>query len=58
MKTLSIDTSSNICSIAILDDNNIIYEDFISDKLTHSENLMPMVEDAFSKSNLSLDLHS
>ena len=41
MKTLSIDTSSNICSLAILADNKIIYEDYIADKLTHSENLMP-----------------
>ena len=61
MKTLSIDTSSNICSIAILDDNNIIYEDFISDKLTHSENLMPMVQKAFDSLpfNLSdIDLYA
>ena len=36
MKTLSIDTSSNICSLAILDDAKIIYEDYIADKLTPS----------------------
>ncbi len=54
MKTLSIDTSSNICSIAILDDNKIIYEDFISDKLTHSENLMPMVQKAFDSLPINL----
>ena len=54
MKTLSIDTSSNICSLAILDDNKIIYEDYIADKLTHSENLMPMIKKAFD--NLQINL--
>ena len=54
MKTLSIDTSSNICSMAITENNNVIYEDYISDKLTHSENLMPMVQKAFE--NLPIGL--
>ncbi len=54
MKTLSIDTSSNICSIAILDDEKILYEDFISDKLTHSENLMPMIKKAFDSLDFNL----
>lgn len=54
MKTLSIDTSSNICSLAILDDTKIIYEDYIADKLTHSENLMPMIKKAFD--NLQINL--
>ncbi len=54
MKTLSIDTSSNICSLAILADNKIIYEDYIADKLTHSENLMPMIKKAFD--NLTINL--
>lgn len=54
MKTLSIDTSSNICSLAILDDAKIIYEDYIADKLTHSENLMPMIKKAFDNLTISL----
>lgn len=54
MKTLSIDTSSNICSLAILEDSKIIYEDYIADKLTHSENLMPMIQKAFE--NLAINL--
>ena len=55
MKTLSIDTSSNICSLAILADNKIIYEDYIADKLTHSENLMPMIKKAFDNLTINLD---
>lgn len=54
MKTLSIDTSSNICSIAILEDTNILYKDSISDRLTHSEHLMPMIQKAFENLNISL----
>lgn len=54
LKILSIDTSSNICSVAILDDLNILYEHSTNDGLTHSQNLMPMIDKAFSKCSLSL----
>lgn len=54
MKILCIDTSSNICSVAILDDLNIIYEHSTNDGLTHSQNLMPMIDEAFNKTSLTL----
>lgn len=54
MKILCIDTSSNICSVAILDNLNIIYEHSTNDGLTHSQNLMPMIDEAFKKSSLNL----
>ena len=54
MKILSIDTSSNVCSIAVLENANILYEDSIFDKLTHSEHLMPMIQKAFKSLNLNL----
>lgn len=54
MKILSIDTSSNICSISILEDTNVIYEDHISDKLTHSENLMPLIKKSLEHLKLNL----
>lgn len=54
MKILSIDTASDICGVSILEDENLIYNLDSNTGRTHSENLMPMVEDAFSKSNLSL----
>ena len=54
MKILSIDTSSNICSVSILEDTTLIWEDHISDKLTHSENLMPMIKKSLENLNLSL----
>ena len=54
MKILSIDTASDICGVSILEDENLICNLDSNTGRTHSENLMPMVEDAFSKSNLSL----
>lgn len=54
MKILAIDTSSSICSVAILEDLNLIYEGFTNDGLTHSQNLMPMIDKAFKESNLTL----
>lgn len=55
MKILSVDTSSSVCSIAILDDLNVLYECSNNDNLTHSQNLMPMIDEAFKKSSLSLE---
>ena len=55
MKILSIDTASNICSVSILDDYNLIKEISIDDLKTHSEKLMPMIEEIFNKTNLSLN---
>jgi len=55
LKILSIDTSSNICSVAILEDTNIICELNIKDSKTHSENLMPLIDKLLSTSNLNLD---
>lgn len=55
MKILSIDTSSNICGVSILEDKKLICNLDSNTGRTHSENLMPMIKDAFSKSNLSLN---
>ena len=55
MKILSIDTSSDICSVAILEDNTLIKELHIDDIKTHSEKLMALISDIFNKCNLSLD---
>lgn len=55
MKILSIDTSSNICGVSILDDNNLICNLDNDTGRTHSENLMPMIKNALSTANLTLD---
>lgn len=54
MKILSVETSSKICSVSILEDLNVIYEKTIDNELSHSENLMPLIKEAFDKSNLHL----
>lgn len=54
MKILAIDTSSNICSVSLLEDTNLICQLEQNTGRTHSENLMPMVKQAFEQSNLSL----
>lgn len=54
MKILSIDTSSNLCSVALLEDNQTIEELVIDDNKTHSQNLMPLIQNLFTKSNIGL----
>lgn len=55
MKILSIDTASDICGVSILEDNTLICTLDLNTGRTHSENLMPMISDALSKSNLTLN---
>ena len=55
MKILAIDTSSKRCSVAILEDSNILINLYNDDEKTHSFKLMPMVEEAFQKTNLTLE---
>ncbi len=54
MKILSIDTASKICSVALLEDEVIVDEMNLDDGKTHSENLMPMVEEILSKNHVAL----
>lgn len=55
MKILSIDTSSKICGVSILDNKNLICNlDKETDK-SHSENLMPMISQALQDSNVNLN---
>ena len=54
MKILSIDTASDICGVSILEDRNLIINLDNNTGRTHSENLMPMVEQAFLQTNLTL----
>lgn len=54
MKILAVDTSSKICSVAILEDNKIIDEINLDNGRTHSENLMPIVAEILEKNNIKL----
>lgn len=54
MKILSIDTASNICTVAILEDKTCIKEITVDDTRNHSEKIMPAIENVLSDTNLSL----
>lgn len=54
MKILSIDTSSKICSVAVLEDTTVIIEKNIDDMTTHSQKLMPMIDDILMELNMKL----
>lgn len=54
MLILAIDTSGPTCGVALLEDGTLLYEATANNKLTHSANLMPMVEEALSKGGREL----
>lgn len=54
MKILSIETCSKICAVAILEDLNVIKEISLDNGLTHSQTLMPLVNQIFEETNLKL----
>ena len=61
MKILSLETASEICSVALLEDNKVIKELHLGNGNTHSQNLMPLIEQILNDTNLSLkdiDLYS
>ena len=54
MKILSIDTASDLCTVAILENENCIKEIIVNDARNHSEKIMPVIEQALQKANLKL----
>ena len=55
MKILSIETSSEICSVAILENETVLKEIHLENGNTHSQNLMPLIEQILNETNLSLN---
>ena len=54
MKILSIDTSSEVCAVALLEDDKVIDEKILDDGKTHSENLMPLIDELLKSNNIEL----
>lgn len=54
MKVLCIDTSSNLCSVAILENTTLVNKIELNNGLTHSETLMPIINMLLEECNLSL----
>lgn len=54
MKVLAIDTSTLVSSVAVIEDNVVLGELSLNQEMTHSENLVPMVDEVLR--NIQLDL--
>ena len=54
MKILGIDTSAKTASVGLVEDNNIIDDLFINEGLTHSETLVPMIDEVLKRNNLKI----
>ena len=54
MKILSIDTSSNLCAVAVLEDTILIKENILDDTKNHSEKIMPVIAQTLEEVNLEL----
>lgn len=54
MKILSIDTASNLCTVAILEDKKCIKEIVVNDARNHSEKIMPVIEQVLLETSLNL----
>lgn len=55
MKILSMDTSSDVCSVALLEDDRIIDEIHNQSEKEHSQSLMPMIKELLERNNITLD---
>lgn len=54
MLILALDTSGPVCSVALLENDTLLYEARAINRLTHSRNLMPMVDEAFGKAGMEI----
>lgn len=54
MKILSIDTSSNLCAVAVLENQNLIKQNILNDTKNHSEKIMPVIAQTLDEANLNL----
>lgn len=54
MKILSIDTSASVASAAVTEDEKLVCEIIVNNKLTHSQTLMPMIDSVLKQSETEL----
>lgn len=55
MNILAIDTSGPVAGVAVTRDGEVAYEGAAVNRMTHSVNLMPMVEEALTRAGLSVE---
>lgn len=54
MNLLAVDTSGPVAGVAVLRDGEIAYEGAAVNRLTHSVNLMPMIEEALGRAGMDV----
>lgn len=54
MKILAIEASSLVCSVAIINDDVIIAELTINNKITHSQTLLPLIDEVCKKTGMDV----
>ena len=54
MKLLAIDTSGPVCGVAVMKDGAIVYEASAINRMTHSVNLLPMIDAACQSAGLTV----
>lgn len=54
MRTLILDTSTNLLYISFVENNNIIYEVKTIGSNNHSDNLLPLLEEGLKKNNIEV----
>ena len=55
MNLLAVDTSGPVAGVAVLCDGEIAYEGAAVNRLTHSVNLMPMIEEALGRAGMDVN---
>lgn len=55
MKILNIECSAVPCSVAVTEDSRVLASSFINVKLTHSQTLMPMLENTLKAAKLTIN---
>lgn len=55
MKILSVDSSGLVASVAVMDDSKVIAEYTVNNKITHSQTLIPMLDEVKKMINLDLN---
>ena len=55
MNILAVDTSGPVAGVAVLSQGQVVYEGAAVNRMTHSVNLMPMVEEALNRSGLGVE---
>ena len=54
MKILSVDTSANVATVAICEDDRLICEQMTNTKKTHSQTLMPMIDNVLAQAEMEI----